>query len=178
MTRHQVRLKVLAREERIRQWQEQGLTCAEIGDRLGVDKQRVYNFLQQCKNRPPIVDRIAAARAEVANDRALKKKKIHVNAGHLQGAADVLTELRDLLDRSAFASVSVRGRRSKVIVVTIGKTKDRPRHHTLLTGSKAVVTNVRRELLASAESILVRRREQSKSGAVRRQVWSFSFVKI
>lgn len=178
MTRLQQRKKVIEREKLIRKLRGEGKTWAEVAAEFGVSTGRVRNIYQQSKHRPPIVDRLAAFREAAREDRELAKRhRILFNPGHSKPAAEILGELRESLLTANFSSTSVTGNAVRSIVVVVGKPLRRPRHPDQISGMQAVVNKVRRCVLDSAETILVRRHDPASSKAFQRRVWSFTFAK-
>lgn len=168
--------KAVEREKEIKQYLKAGLTCAQVAEKLGVTKQRIYNFMQQAKRRRPHRNRLAKIRMQLQEDRELASKRpVLVDPSTPINVLDILTELKDLLSRSEFWSRSIASGDTELYLIGIDKTHQRIRR---MKGAEELISKLRTSFLPSIRSTLIRRREYSQSGAVSRQTWAFNFSKF
>jgi transposase len=174
MTRVEQRRKVKEREKLIKGMLREGKTCAEIGGVLGVTKQRVYDFLQQAKSRRALLNKLNLAR----EDRELSNKfPTTVNPGKKQNALLVLIELRELLIRSAYFSTTLESKGVRTVLIVVTMQRHYERDQAGIDSIDKVISKIRSSFLAASETMLIRRRENTPSGHLKRYTWVFTFAK-
>lgn len=176
MTRKEQRKKVLSKEREIRALLNSGLTAAQVGEKLGVKKQRIYDFLQEARNRKPIADRISTIRGMLQEDRELAKNKtILVYPRHPKSPVDVFPELRELLSRSVFSSGSISNVSADSTLIVVTKIGMKPKPNPAV---EEIMKKLRFGVLSALRTSLIRLRQFDRSKQVIGQTWSFTFCKI
>jgi len=161
---------VLEREKEIRKMRAAGMKCQEIADKLGVCKQRVYNFFQQCKRREAN-DGVFKGMAE---QKELRRKKVWIDPGWEKPFAEVYRDIEEVLSRSTFYSRCYEKAPCGLFIFATIKMGTR----WLRSGDTDAALALLRRTVARAALVLVsHRRTYAENRDVIGHQWMFSFTK-
>lgn len=172
MTRREMRRQVIEKERRIKQLRSEGKTVAAIAAGLSVSTQRVHNFLNQSRNRQPVLGPADRLRRDEDLRRKLATKKLQVSGNQTQFVKVALDKLEVLLLTHEFTTLSVG---DDVTQVQITKSLRRP---TPRPGVDEALSKLRLSLAVAGRITLLRYREYGRDHAqIKWQVWTFVFQK-